>query len=376
MHQPSQLTALKATDGMPLCGFNSTEVKPAFKQDLQVTPSPDDYLEIRTLEKRVAEKAPVGKLGVFGTTSERAKAMTWMPRETVSPDPGAYRQRKAMLKKGRFGAGLVSGTNRFARDCPVGEPEVDWHGTPSPDAYDPTHVPNYRCQFRRPKTEHLSFGSSAGRWKPTEVFVGQPYRPDPGPGQYTPSTKTQERHVGGAAVTSEDRGLQPNAGELLVGPRAGVLRSVSIPGRSRGAQDTAAPGSYNTEGSMRKSTFNVTAEDAANRSIMSGTGNLSMSLQEASVMSTDSFASLHASAASLVGGAGGGAAGTRARLGARPGLSRSFPPGAGSSQQDFSATGGAAPSQPRKLACNKASKKAAAAGPEASAAEAAAEPAP
>merc|ERR1711976_750955 len=99
---------------------------------------------------------------------------------------------------------------------------------------------NYRNKFRRPKVQHLSFGSGGSRWNPNEVFVGKKHIPNPGPGEYSPRLSTNVS-LGSIGSTRRDLAALP-------------------PGSSPG------PGQYETHGTtMHLMTYNVSGPEAARR---------------------------------------------------------------------------------------------------------------
>jgi len=282
---------------------------------------PGTYSHPTPLVTKVANQAPVGRRGIFGTSAERIKAhpekhsegFPLHARDGTYGDPGSYRQRKALCKKGKWGSSLVSKSKRFASEAPVGDPIIDWHPTPSPDSYDPTHVPSYRSPFRKGRTAHLSFGSSKDRFGASDHFAGQPCKPLPGPGQYTPGYGFRDTHIGGAPSSTEHRKLQPGLehggadSERVIGPSQGHRRHQSIPGRGRGSPDIAGPGSYQVRGSLVRRTFNNSAQDHAKRTIHHPSSDSQDPVQELSQTLSVS------SSASWTGGAGGGQAATKAR---------------------------------------------------------------
>lgn len=266
VHQPQQLIALRESDAHRITAFSSTELKSCQKADKETGPAPchysnDDQLG-RSMANNLKQKAPVGRKGVFGSIADRFYGFCITHESTHEhdgskyggSDPGAYHLKQT----------YAGGT---CHSCfKPGEKSSMYKSASSPDFYD-AKEPNYRSKFRRAKTEHLSFGSSANRWSENEVFVGQPFRPLPGPGEYDPRLGVQLK-VRGAARSSQDRGMtrtKPSQGTGCVGP-----------------------GQYDVRGSMMVKTFNV-SEFHGNAILENSTP--------------------------WVGGSGGGVVGTKARLG-------------------------------------------------------------
>merc|ERR1712039_355836 len=103
-----------------------------------------------------------------------------------------------------------------------------------------------RNKFRKPKREHICFGSSGGRFA-----EGTP-KESPGPMEYDARCKPGLR-VGGAAKSTAGRNLEPS--------RPGIADKN---GPATGA--TVGPGSYNTVGDLDQiahKTFNTSVEKAA-----------------------------------------------------------------------------------------------------------------
>lgn len=307
MHQPAQLTALRVTDGQQLCGFASTDERPVLKQDLQTTPSPGAYAISRTLASDVKDREPIGRKGIFGTTADKAHGWALAAHEGGG-EPAGYRpRRKTQVSQAKTYSPFVSEAPRFADERPVGDPVVDWHGTPSPGDYESTTIPNYRSPFRQAKTHHLSFGVCTSRFDYTPSNSAE--HSHPGPGAYSPVKKTARAK--GAAKSTTDRKLAAHSLERMKPPD----RNAGITG----------PGSYNVVGTMLPITFNVSAAKAAARTIgKSHSPSLNRS-QEVSTCapssgfleepSVESQLTLSMSMSdSWIGGAGGGHKGNKARM--------------------------------------------------------------
>jgi len=146
--------------------------------------------------------------------------------------------------------------------------------------YEVDHRPDYRSKLRRFKTEHLSFGSGKDRWNPKEVFIGQTYHLAPGPGEYEPKLHGAKAM---SIMSTEDRNLDPK-------------------------QVKDGPETYLKHGTFIKKTYNV------------------LSPEEAEQRAKDRAAGL-IDVSTLVGGAGGGAAGTRARLALTEGVMKNMAEG-------------------------------------------------
>jgi hypothetical protein len=113
---------------------------------------------------------------------------------------------------------------------------VGQNKVPGPTSYENNKTVNYRSPFRHPRTEHLSFTSGKSRFDDKEIFHGQKYNFNPGPGDY--ETLKRSKSLPGAAST----------------------RSRRLHEASCGTRKDVGPGTYNIEGTMLKKTFNVTTE--------------------------------------------------------------------------------------------------------------------
>merc|ERR1711988_772922 len=193
------------------------------------------------------------------------------PKDSADqPGPGEHQsveKRDATQTQGALKG--ESGSFRSTQDRIPRDPTRDKCQKPEPGTYEPFDKVNYRSPFRRPKNDHLSFGSSASRWNPNETFVGQKFAANPGPGEYDPALAVG--NIPGGAKTTTQRG-------------AGEVKHQGL-----------GPGVYNVHGStMHRMTYNVSGPEHARKA--QGV------LRDAEPPNID-------------GGSGGGIAGTRSRLG-------------------------------------------------------------
>ena len=270
VHHPQQLLALRDSDALSLCGFGSTSERDILKhEELSATPAAYST-EARSIAASVEARGKVGKKGIFGTTAVRSGVADPLPLGTSEEvGPGHYGSPLPPAKGKLYtGSAFRSQVVRFPDkpDTPFGK-------------YDMDKIPNYRNKFRKPKSEHLSFGSGKNRFNSKEIFIGQTFTLAPGPGDYEP------RLEGAKAMSimyTEDRKLAPSNKE----PQG------------------IGPGEYVKHGSLIKKTYNMLSpEEAAQRTKDRDAGLIDVS--------------------TLVGGAGGGAAGMRARLALTNSLMRS-----------------------------------------------------
>lgn len=223
---------------------------------------------------RNRESAKLGKKGVFGSQANRSDGFALNPPTGECPGPGQHQNLESRdgfyrLKGNPTDTSFRSGVERLPRD-----PMEDKTQKPSPGSYEAFDKVNYRNKFRQVKSDHLSFGSSASRWSPTEVACGVKFSPNPGPGVY--DQKLMAGHIAGGAISNDKR--------------RGMGRDAS----------GDAPKLYNVHGStMHRTTYNVSGAEAAQRA----QGKLRNQMEPPNVG----------------GGAGGGITGTRSRLGQCPG---------------------------------------------------------
>jgi hypothetical protein len=274
VHQPQQMVALRDSDGLKLCGFESCDEKSSNKPNKECLTTScaynlEDSMGQSIMSGKNRESLKVGKKGVFGSQAHRFHGFPLDPPPGICPGPGEHQD---LSKRDGYyelkGVQTRTSFNSRLHRLPV-DPLADrtWE-KPSPGSYEAFDKVNYRNKFRRAKTDHLSFGSSASRWNPGETFVGQKFEANPGPGNYDPAEAIG--NVLGGAKTSSQRSEVKHAG--------------------------LGPGIYNTHGStMHKMTYNVSGPDAAARAQAGG-----RSLMEPP---------------NVGGGAGGGISATKARLG-------------------------------------------------------------
>lgn len=253
VHHPSQIMALQETQG-PLHAFHSTDIRPCNRKVVQSTPAPGEYNNEDSLGFSITsvlkEKATVGKKGVFGSTAGRFdRSSVFSGRlDGSSVDAGKYdvadkgkseEAPRSMFQSQspRFRPGNdVKGDGGFGDTyaVPVGKRQG-----PGPADYINNKEVNYRSPFRHPRREHLSFGAGRQRFDAKEIFCGQQYNLNPGPGDYNPARR---RGFAGSANTKAGRAL---------------AATVGCTGNDVG------PGSYDTGGTLLKKTFNVSTEQPA-----------------------------------------------------------------------------------------------------------------
>jgi len=238
VHHPNQIMALQEAAG-PLHAFCSTDIRPCNKKVGQATPAPGQYNNEDSLgfsiSAIVKERATVGKKGVFGTTADRFHGSQLAPKDGI--DPGKYDNDHGKYEEAPRSM-FQSQSARFNKNPPreVYATMVGKRQTPGPADYVTDKTVNYRSPFRHPRTDHLSFSSGRNRFDTKEIFCGQNYNLNPGPGDYEASRRG--RSLPGAAKTQSQR-LQRKDG---------------------GTAKDVGPGSYNIEGTMLKKTFNVSTE--------------------------------------------------------------------------------------------------------------------
>merc|ERR1719478_349906 len=128
----------------------------------------------QSIMSNLREPAKIGKKGVFGSQSDRFHGFPLDPPVLVCPGPGEHQN---LERRDGFyslkGQGTIncfkSGQDRIPRD----PAHKDSASKPSPGSYEAFDKVNYRSKFRRAKSDHLSFGSSASRWAPNETAPGQ-----------------------------------------------------------------------------------------------------------------------------------------------------------------------------------------------------------
>eukprot|EP00427_Karlodinium_veneficum_P001895 CAMPEP_0169164514 /NCGR_PEP_ID=MMETSP1015-20121227/58887_1 /TAXON_ID=342587 /ORGANISM="Karlodinium micrum, Strain CCMP2283" /LENGTH=676 /DNA_ID=CAMNT_0009236979 /DNA_START=9 /DNA_END=2037 /DNA_ORIENTATION=+ len=273
VHQPHQVIALRDTDGLKLCGFDSSVDRSCNKPDIDNgVPSLAYNIEDsmgQSMKWNIREKSKIGGKGVFGCSADRSHGFVFAPPRGESPGPGEHQSLEKRdgfynMKGEQSVRGFRSTEPRLPRNPAEASPQ------PSPGSYEIVDKVNYRNKFRRAKVQHLSFGSGGSRWNPNEVFSGKMHTPHPGPGEYSPRLSVG---VSGGKIGSTSRDLS-------------ALPSTGI---------TPGPGQYNTHVStMHLMTYNVSGPEAAQRA-------------------QGYYQSLEPP--NIGGGAGGGISGTRSRLG-------------------------------------------------------------
>jgi hypothetical protein len=239
VHHPSQIMALQEVTG-PLSAFNTTDVRPCNRKGQQTTPAPGEHNNEESLgfsiTSKIKERASVGKKGVFGTTADRFHGGMIVAKQD-SVDPTKYDHHEHGKQEEAPRSMFQSAIPRFKPE--KGAREVYVVGkkqNPGPTDYVNNKTVNYRSPFRHPRTEHLSFTSGKSRFDDKEIFHGQRYNLNPGPGDYEPLKRSKS--LPGAAST-RCRRLHDHGNRTM---------------------KDVGPGSYNVEGTMLKKTFNVTTE--------------------------------------------------------------------------------------------------------------------
>lgn len=237
VHHPNQIIALQEVTG-PLHAFNSTDIRPCNKKAQQTTPAPGHHYNEASvgfsMTANLKERAAVGKKGVFGTTADRFHGGMMVTKDSV--DPCKYDHHEHGKQEEAPKSMFQSTIPRFKPEKGKGEVYlVGKKQNPGPADYVNNKTVNYRSPFRHPRTEHLSFTSGRSRFDDKEVFAGQRYNSNPGPGDYE---MKRSKSLPGAART----------------------RSQRSPLASSATMKEVGPGSYNIQGTMLKKTFNVTTE--------------------------------------------------------------------------------------------------------------------
>lgn len=242
VHHPSQIMALQEATG-PLHAFCSTDIRPCNKKVQQTTPAPGQHNNEESLgfsmKAALKGRAAVGKKGVFGTTADRFHGSFLMTSKDEKPDPTRYDHQECGKQEEAPKSMFQSSIARFKPTQESKEVYATMLGkkeTPGPTDYVANMTVNYRSPFRNPRTQHLSFTSGRDRFDAKEIFAGQQYNRNPGPGDY--DTLKRSKSLPGAAST----------------------RSRRLHEHGSGTMKEVGPGSYNIEGSMLKKTFNVSTE--------------------------------------------------------------------------------------------------------------------
>lgn len=249
VHHPAQIMALQEMQG-PLHAFHSTDIRACNRKLAQTTPAPGEHNNEDSLGFSITsvlkEKATVGKKGVFGTTAPRFDRSAFGSK-SFSVDAGKYdvadsgkseEAPRSMFQSQspRLRNQEGGGDGGFADTYAV---KIGKRQGPGPADYITDKEVNYRSPFRHPRREHLSFGTGRPRFDAKEIFHGQQYNLNPGPGDYNPAKK---KEVAGSARSRAPRALAQPLGctGLDVGP-----------------------GSYETTTTLLKKTYNVSTEQPA-----------------------------------------------------------------------------------------------------------------
>lgn len=223
------------------------------------------------MKSKLKESAKSGRKGAFGSGSERKFVLGGANDSLESPGPGDAQNIEAKPFDSTKGEHSVASFKSTQQRIPRKRIENRSEG-PDPGAYEVFDKVEYRNKFRQPKTDHLSFGSSASRWNPHDVVGGQKHLYHPGPGEY--DTSITVGHVVGGLISTAQKG-------------AGDPKHQGL-----------GPGMYDVHGTtMHRMTYNVSSHEAAKK----GLGFNQMEPPN------------------IGGGAGGGIHGTRSRLGHLPG---------------------------------------------------------
>lgn len=346
VHQPHQLVALrKLNAGMTKSagGFSSTESRYCMvpkQHSKDADPGTyDRHLSIgQSVQANVRDLGKLGKSGAFGGSREGNRFYRYRLDGTKgTPAPHDYKdampQHMTMAVSGieASGGAFRSGVPQLAPDLAVdqhvkpgpGEYEAPSMVSKEPDRFSPrqssagagTGVAEFQpalspkskaSSFRKPRTDHLSFGAGSsratiahlgGKPKPSEVVLSRNHSfcaiASPGPGEYDPAA-TRRRGSGGAAKVTTDRQLEPPW------ERSQLLATTSLKEPLVGP----GPGSYDISGSLHQRTHNTSGERAATWLMQSA----------ANIAEKASSKQLAIEQKAAGGGAGGGLAGTRARL--------------------------------------------------------------
>lgn len=268
VHHPSIVMALSEAQG-PLQAFNSTDDRACNRDMKQNTPAPWQYnKEVArgaSMSADLRERAKVGRRGAFGTCADRFYGSPLESKNIFldqAAEGGGATASDNMGSTARSGANaepksmFQSTSPRFASAPGPREEQVVKVGkfeTPPVGAYNLDKEPDYRSPFRKPRSDHLSFGSGRTRFagdKPSEdVFSGHMVGlSNPGPGEYSPPQPPSAAKRHGASFPKSGRG------SARVGCTA----------------EGVGPGSYGSiDTHMLKPSFNVTTSQADGRDVSS-----------------------------------------------------------------------------------------------------------
>lgn len=273
VHTPALKVALRDSDGASVCVFGSSEEKTNLRQIVKQGVSPGDYDNTeamgQSMMSNIRSREPIGRKGVFGTCGAKDHGSAFAAKNTDQPGPGAYEQGVITADK-RYLAPTQPGMASFKNEM-VQRPGIKpMSAGQSPGQYETLgafEAVNYRNPYRKPATQHISFGLSQDRMDKREVFPGTLNLAMPGPGVY--DQKVAASSKGGGSKSTDGRMKTPRGGNPL------------------------SPGMYEVRSSLLKKTFNVAGHTHARRA-----------------QGQAPLADTHC----VGGGAGGGAAASRARV--------------------------------------------------------------
>jgi len=236
VHMPHTMKSLEQTDGAVVAGFNSSQPRlPESRKEQaadQCTYDRDGALG-QSISANLREPAKVGLHGAFGMPKDSNRFGHNSPLHGTA-GLGEPALLHADIVKGwgdAAGGSFRSGLPRLPDDI-----SQDRAPKPGPGEYAPITKPNYRSGFRKPKIEHVSFGTCSQRFGSDETQA-------PPPGAY--DARLVAGNQRGGCKSSEDRGLDPKT---------------ALKKDSRSGLD---PGTYNVATDLIRKTFNVTNESIA-----------------------------------------------------------------------------------------------------------------
>mmetsp|Transcript_75967 Transcript_75967/g.180687 ORF Transcript_75967/g.180687 Transcript_75967/m.180687 type:complete len:646 (+) Transcript_75967:55-1992(+) len=243
VHHPMLVMALQDAQG-PLQAFNSTDDRPCNRPLPQRTPAPWQYspeaASGASMMAEVRERAKVGRRGAFGTRADRFQTL---PGAAASGGGTGTELGDPVIPMNRSAEPRSMFTSKTARTAEqVGPREVHatrvgGHDGPPPGAYTIDHEPNYRSPYRRPKADHLSFGTGASRFQSARDMFRSRSAEEGGPSPVDYNPMKPVRPPGHAKASARRR----------LGEPTGCTT------------DVVGPGSYSpTETTLLKKSFNVT----------------------------------------------------------------------------------------------------------------------
>lgn len=345
VHTPQHITSLRDTSGAPTTAFSSTLSRDCLvpqKTKEEADPCTyDRHLSVgQSVEAKLREQARIGKHGAFGSTKKGSRFAGFAlvgRKEGPAPHDYGHATTGDMQVSGlNADNGGVAFRSKSARISSVGLGGND-EESPGPGEYEmpsmgsscmefspprkksvtakPWQTPEQKqastgaiffydgfssdsgsasspvsaavkktmADFRKPRTEHLSFGSGASRSiQVTRNSI------TPGPGNYEPAAAmAATRSSGGAIKSTESRKLEPPSKASL---------------RREHHRMNPGPGAYNLARNLGERTFNISGERAA-----------SVLLQHAAKISEAAVQPSSTLALQSSGGAGGQIGGTRKR---------------------------------------------------------------